>query len=218
MSATEDRIEALPDVYDVAAGLGRLIDRWMDEYLASIERRAPDLAVRELARPTTARVRHAGIWRRGDPAPAVVVWPESTTEETEDPDGSLVGDVPLGLLLIAAANDEDATTRLAQRYATAARGIVLHHAIEIVAADGRSTRKRLRSTGGNFLAIDAEERGRIRAGITLTYVARGIYLGNRSGGPPPGSEPRDDPSEPWPPAGTFQTADVQITPTRDPLP
>ncbi|WP_210492297.1 hypothetical protein [Patulibacter sp. SYSU D01012] len=213
-----DRIEAIPDVYDVAAALGRLLDSWLDEYLAAIERRAADLAVGDIQRPVRSIVRHAGIWRRGEQTPAVVVWPEGTTDEEEDPEGNLFGTVPVSVLLVAAAQDEDATTRLAQHYAAAARAIVLHHPIAVTDADGTVRRHRLHPAGANYLAIDAEERGRVRAGVTLSYAARNVFLGNRRGGPPPGATPRPDVTPPWPPGPTIETVfPPDVIPTRDPL-
>lgn len=215
-----DRFAPIPDVYDIAAALGRLIDAWMDEYLAAIERQATDLEPGQTKRPPVARVRHAGIWRRGDGAPAVVVWPEGIVDEREDPGGQTFGTVQLGVLLIAAASNEDATTRIAQRYTAAARAILLQRPVVVTASDGTQAHHRLRpaDASADFLAIDAAESGRIRAGITLSYLARNVYLGRRDGGPPPDAEPRPDPSGPWPPTPTFDRVfPPEVVPTRDPL-
>jgi hypothetical protein len=207
-----DRFQTIPIVYDVARALGDLIDAWMSEYLAAIERQAPDLTPGDLERPVAAKIRHAGIWRRGEQTPAIVVWPEGVIEPQYDPEGSRWGTVQLAVLVVAAGPNEDATTLLAQRYAAAVDSLLDQRPVA-VDRDGQPHLHRLLVHDIDYTALDVAERGRVRAGITLGYHAPGVYLGNRHGGPPPGADPRPDPTEPWPTAPTIELpAHVEVEP------
>lgn len=214
-----DRFAPIPDTYVVAAALAKLVDDWMPEYLAAIERRDPDLQPGQSARPRPARIRHAGIWRRGEPAPAVVVWPAGLRDEQHDPtSGAFYATVQLGLMFVAQAKDEDATARLVQRYASAARALMLQRPITVVQANGDSASHALRWRDEDYMGADIAEEGRTRASVRFAYDAPRVYLGNRGGGPPPDATPRPDPTGPWPAGPDIDTVfPPDVLPTRTPL-
>ena len=185
------------------------IRAWLPEYLAVYERQE-GLTVGKTARPTTFVARHAGIVRSGEKPPAIVVWPAGVTDEEVDPDTNVVsGTLQLGLLVIAGANSAAATGDVLHRF-TAALTALLYDRTTVAghAAD-------LRLVDEDFEGIEPD-RERTLLEARLSYEAYGVLLGQRHAGPPPGSDPRRDPTRPWPPEPVAESADVQIVPIRDP--
>lgn len=216
MTTLPDRILEIPDLYNVPAALGRLLDAWMPEYLAAIERQDDDLELGQLPRPRPAIVRHAGIFGVNDHPPAVVVWSVDVGDHDEDPDGPQIGTVPLGVMVVASAATPSKTTRVVHRYAAAVRAILMHHPLTLPGTAG-PRRHRLHPLPEDHSPWTEGARGSVIAGLVLMYEAHQVYLGRRDGGPPPGSTPRDDPYPPWPPAPTVLTTQVDVIPTATPL-
>ncbi|MGE4424996.1 MAG: hypothetical protein AB7G37_00925 [Solirubrobacteraceae bacterium] len=204
MSTPEpDQYRPIPDIYDVADGLARLLDAWMPEYLAAIERHALDLEVDTLARPARVIVRHAGLLRRAEQTPAIVVFPAGLTDIVPDPDGQVTGTAQLGVFVVVDTPSEDSTTRLVHRHASAVKACLLHRHPATVCQG-------LTLIDEDDTAVDVADQGRVRAGVTLSYEAHGVDLGHRRGGPPPGADPREDPLPPWPPVPTVATTHLTV--------
>lgn len=211
--STPDRYGEIADVLDVARAVGREIDLWGREYLAALTRQRAD--VRELGpvplNPTV--IRHAGAWRPHEATPACVAWVEDDRDYGRDPDrrAPLRCTVELGIAIVVSSTPEYVADLL-HVYVAVVRKLLMDRPT----AGGIC--QRLVQTGSDHTGIDIEERGDTLAQTVLTYDAVGVSLGVPGAGPPRDATPRPDPTDPWPTDGVFETADVAVTPTRDPLP
>ena len=209
--STPDRFGAIADVLDVARGVARDIDLWSGEYLAALLRQRPDLVDLGPAPLNPAVVRHAGIWRPQEATPAVVVWIEDDRDYDRDPDRAapMVGTVEVSVAIVVSTTPEHLATLL-HAYVAVVRKLLLDR------RTAGGVCRRLVPTGADHAGIDSEERGDTLAQSVLTFDAVGVSLGVPGAGPPIDADPRDDPSQPWPPLEHFETADLTTLPTRDP--
>jgi hypothetical protein len=191
----------------VAENILETIVGWQFEYLAEHERQQ-GLDPRTLPEIGVAEVRQAAYLKPAELAlnPAVIVWVAGATNHRSDPDSSVViADIEVGVrVAISAAEDE--ASRLLHHYQSAFSQLLM----DLPTCGGLS---------GDLLPVDedyspfenADEAW--RCGVDLMYVATGVEVGTRRAGPPPGSEPRDDPyEEPWPDAPTALTTDLDVSP------
>lgn len=192
--------------WHIAEGMKDDIERWMPEYLAAYARQYPDPpGAPAVIAPQSYTVRHAARMRAGEQLPAVVVWIAGVTNQQQDPEGQRWGDLELGVFLVAGSNEIAATGDLLHRHVAAVTALLMDRDT----CNGLA--QSLDPLDEDFTPIEPE-RERTLLGADLRYLARGVLLGIRGQGPPPGSDPREDPSDPWPPAPTALTADVVITP------
>lgn len=192
---------------EVAEKIRTTLLEWQFEYLAVRERQA-DLPARTLPQIGVAEVRQAAYLKPGELAlnPAIVVWVAGASNHRSDADGGpLLADVEVGVrIAIAAAEDE--ASLLLHHYQAAFTQLLL----DFPTCGGLAT-DLMPVDEDNSPFEEADESW--RCGVDLMYVATGVNVGTRRGGPPPGSTPREDPYiEPWPDAPTALTTELEIRP------
>ncbi len=180
---------------------------WQYEYLAERERQAA-LTAHTLPEIGVAKVRHFAYLKPGELQlnPAVVVWVAGASNHRSDPDDNSVrADVEIGVrIAIAAAEDEAAL--LLHHYQAAFSQLLL----DFPTCGGLASD--LMPVDEDYSPFEEQDES-WRCGVDLMYVATGVNVGTRRGGPPPGSEPREDPYlEPWPDAPTVLTTDLDVRP------
>lgn len=182
------------------------IRAWLPEYLAAFERQRA-LEVGATPRRISYVARHAGALRGGETPPAIVAWPAGALDHTVDPDtGTVVGTLQLGLAIVAGGAGVEATGEVLHRLVAAVTGLLDRHTT--VAGHAQM----LERVDEDYELIIESGREQRLAGAVLLHEAHGVVLGHRSGGPPPGSRPRTDPTSPWPPPPTAERAHVELRP------
>jgi len=199
---TPDRFGLVVSRWKVAEGLRDDLQTWMPEYLAAYARQNPDPGADVIEVPRSYNVRHAATIRAGEQVPAIVVWVAGATNKLIDPDGTMWGSLELGVFVVVSSNDIDKTGDLLHRHAAAVSALLLDY------PNCNGLARDLEPIDEDFTPI-GPDRERTLVVADLRYAAHGVVLGQR-GGPPAGSDPREDPTPPWAPPPTALTADVQV--------
>lgn len=205
MTTPPDAFPTLPSLWVVAQAMRDDLLDWMPDYLAAGDRQSSGRQAGQTPKLRSAEVRHGGFWRPEEQTPAAVVWPEGATDFVIDTDGDITATVQLGMSFFASAAGKDATGDVLHRYVSAAIGLFSRFRTLRENASG------LALTDMDFTPI-AVVRDRTVMGAELSWEATGVRIANRDAGPPPDSDPRPDPTPPWPLPPTAATADVTVDP------
>lgn len=198
---TNDRFGVIPSRWTVAEAMADELHAWLPEYLAA-EARQSDEDPAKIVLPKRPIVRHTAAVRPTEAAgkPTIVVVLGGVSDRMIDPtDGIVTGTLQLGAYLVVHAKD------------TYSNGVVLHRLVAATTAlfDNR------RTLGGlcqDMTCIDEDFTrttvlsDRVLQSADLTFEAYGVVVGQRGAGPPPGADPRPDPTTPWPTPGVFESA------------
>lgn len=196
---TLDAYGPMTNLWRFAHTLKDTIQAWGPEYMNALERQS-DLELGETP-DLSMTVRHAAVWRQGDPTPHATVWLAGVTDQRIDVDsGQILGDVQLGVFVVVSARDQDANGELLHRYCTVIREIVKDRTGLGGACGG------LTMVDEDYTRIEPEQRGRGIASADLSLLAHAVPLGRRPAGPPSDAVPRADPQPPWPTAPTVESA------------
>lgn len=208
MVTTNDQFGPIASRWAVAEGLLADLKRWMPEYLAAGDRQEGRTAG---ATPAVASwsTRHAAVARPGERPPAVIVWLARVADYRSDPDGTVTGDLDLGVYILAGAKNTATTGEVLHRYVAAVFAVLLDHPT----CDGLA--EWIEPAGEDFTRT-IPEKARVLQSAEIRLTAGGVVLGRRGAGPPPGSTPRDDPRPPWPPVPTVATTHVRVEATSHP--
>lgn len=197
-----DRFGPVTSVWAVAEALKGELAAWMPEYLCAYERQV-GITAGTTPGIRSYQVRHAAMFRPEEQTPACVVWIAGVTGHTLDvDDGTIEATVQLGIMLVAAARDTNATGDVLQRYAAALRSLLFDRQT----CGGTAQSMALRDEDYSRVA---EARDRTVVAADLSYEASGVQLAQRTYWTAD-DVPRDDPTPPWPTAGTITVADGDV--------
>lgn len=197
-----DAFAPLVDRWEIANAFLEEITAWLPEYLAAYERQR-DMRVGTTPLPRAYVVRHAGVVREGEQVPAIIVWPSGATDHAVEPDGTELGNLDLGVLIVAGARDAASTGDVLHRYLAALTALLNDR----TTVGGHATGLEL--VDEDYEGIDAT-RERYLLSVALSYVATGVVLGHRHAGPPADATPRRDRTPHWPTSPLAATANVDV--------